>query len=103
METWAPLLLADPSPCIRCLVLRDLITRPDEDTEEQARWGDELRELEAMREVDPVFADTLALQEPDGSWGGNRASGLGLGDRIQTTAQALTRLGYLGLGVSTQE
>jgi hypothetical protein len=98
METWAPLLLADPSVCLRYLVLRDLIPPPDNDSEERARWAEELRELEGMRETDPLIADTLALQEPDGSWGRNRVLGLGLGDRVRTTAQALTRLSYLGFG-----
>ena len=29
--TWIPLLLADPSPCLRWLVLRELLGKPDDD------------------------------------------------------------------------
>ena len=29
--TWAPLLLADPSPCLRWLVLTQLLARPEDD------------------------------------------------------------------------
>ena len=38
--TWAPLLLADPSPSLRLLVLRDLLDRPD--------FDNELRELQRL-------------------------------------------------------
>jgi hypothetical protein len=31
--TWAALLLADPSPCLRQLVLRELLYRPEGDPE----------------------------------------------------------------------
>jgi hypothetical protein len=87
--TWAPLLLADPSPNLRLLVLRDLLGRGDDDQE--------LQELEALRESDPIVENTLAFQEPDGSW----RSGVGGGEswqRIRTTSQALLVLGYLGFG-----
>ena len=33
--TWLPLLLADRSPCLRVLVLRDLMKRPKDDSEVQ--------------------------------------------------------------------
>jgi hypothetical protein len=87
--TWAPLLLADPSPTLRFLVLRDLLHRPEHD--------EEMRELATLREQDPIAQDLLALQDENGSWrsaeGGGNAQ-----PRIQTTAQALLRLGYLGFG-----
>lgn len=85
--TWAPLLLADPSPNLRLLVLRDLLQRPTAD--------EEVCELGALRERDPIVQDLLALQDVDGSW---RAMD-GTGDawqRIRTTTQALLALGYLG-------
>ncbi len=88
--TWAPLLLADRSPCLRTLVLRELIHRPDTDAEVQ-----ELREL---REDDPIVSHLVALQSKDGSWDGSTLRGNVPGGRLQATSQALTRLGYLGFG-----
>ncbi len=79
--TWLPLLLADPSPCLRWLVLRDLFHRPAHDPE--------LKELAPQRESDPIAAELLALQRDDGSWQAGS-------EPIRTTAFALARLGYLG-------
>jgi hypothetical protein len=87
--TWAPLLLADPSPNLRLLVLRELLGRPADDQEVQ--------ELLDLRQQDPLIEDLLVLQDEDGSW----RSGEGGGEswrRIRTTAQALQRLAYLGFG-----
>lgn len=86
--TWAPLLLADPSPCLRLLVLRDLLERGDDDPE--------VRELVDLRESDPLVTDLLALQAPDGSWSNVNLSESVCRGKIQTTSQALTKLGYLG-------
>jgi hypothetical protein len=84
--TWAALLLADPSPCLRLLVLRELLGRPADDAE--------LREVAGLREQDPLVADLLGLQEPDGSW---RQTDLALrGGTLRSTSLALARLGYLG-------
>ena len=87
--TWAPLLLADPSPNLRLLVLRELLQRPAGD--------DEVRELASLREGEPLVQDLLTLQDADGSWrsvegGGDSWQG------IRTTLQALLQLGYLGFG-----
>jgi hypothetical protein len=79
--TWLPLLLADPSPCLRWLVLRDLFHRPARDPE--------LEELAPQRASDPLATEILALQNDSGSW--QSPSG-----NIRTTAFALTRLGYMG-------
>ncbi len=87
--TWMPLLLTDPSPCLRWLVLRDLFHRPADDPE--------LLELSALRETDGRAVEVLALQLPDGSWpAGALALGRAGGSRTLMTAFALTRLGYLG-------
>ena len=86
---WVPLLLADPSPNLRRLVLRDLLGRETADPE--------LCELEALRETDPVVHDLLGLQQPDGSWAGRGAAG-DAWHGLQPTAQALVSLGYLGFG-----
>lgn len=84
-----PLLLADPSPCLRWLALRDLFQLPPDDPERQA--------LEPLRAGDPLVRGLLDLQAEDGSWlpaafGG----GWGAGSRILATALGLARLGYLG-------
>ncbi len=86
--TWAALLLADPSPCLRWLVLRDLLGRPEDD--------EEVRELGPQREGDPLVRDLLVRQSPEGSW-----AGLGVGAQagvLTSTSLALARLGYLGFG-----
>ena len=87
-RAWLPLLLADPSPCLRWLVLRELMDRPDKDQE--------VNELAALRLSDSLVTDLLGQQKPDGSWpqGGSGSTG----SSIQRTAQALMRLGYLGFG-----
>jgi hypothetical protein len=86
--TWIPLLLADPSPALRLLVLRELLGRPAADPE--------VLELVGLQEADPLVADLLAGQEEDGSW---RSAALATpGPSLHATALALARLGYLGLG-----
>jgi hypothetical protein len=84
--TWAPLLLADPSPCLRWLALRQLFGLPDEHPEVQ--------ELEAGRRHDPLVAGLLSGQEADGSWKPDPREG----SPLKSTALALARLGYLGFG-----
>ena len=86
--TWAPLLLADPSPSLRLLVLQDLLNRPEND--------EEVRELKKLQEQDQLILKFLALQNEDGSWRGGESGGDILG-KIRLTAQALMGLGYLGL------
>ncbi len=86
--TWAPLLLASPSPCLRLLVLRDLLWRTGED--------EEVRELAQLREKDPLVVTLVTLQNPDGSWGKVDAAGLILSSTVLNTSHALARLGYLG-------
>ena len=58
--TWIPLLLTDPSPNLRLLVLRELLKRPDNDNEVQ--------ELLSLREKDPIVEFLIKSQFPDGSW-----------------------------------
>ena len=60
--TWGALLLADPSPCLRWLVLRELLGRQDDDPE--------MRGLAGLREDDPLIADLMRLQNAEGSWRG---------------------------------
>ena len=87
--TWAPLLLADPSPSLRLLVLRDLLDRSEEDAEVQ--------ELKQLQQNDPYVTRILALQNDDGSFRGGEGGG-GILGAIRLTAQALMGLGYLGIG-----
>jgi hypothetical protein len=88
--TWAPLLLAAPSPCLRLLVLRELLGRPDDDPE--------VSELEGLRETDPLVANLLALQGPDGFWQGGDLAWPAHSSQLRATSLALARLGYLGFG-----
>jgi hypothetical protein len=85
--TYLPLLLADPSPCLRYLVLRELFQRPVDDPE--------LRELDTLRIADPLLQELLHTQYPDGSWESHDPSGAISGEPLYWTAQALLRLGYL--------
>ncbi|MEZ4868549.1 MAG: hypothetical protein R3C14_44885 [Caldilineaceae bacterium] len=80
--TWAPLLLTDPSPALRWLVLRELLARPADDPE--------VVELTALRANDPLVTTLQQQQAADGSW---PSPG---GDPMRTTLQALLRLAYLG-------
>ncbi len=88
--TWAPLILADPSPCLRMLALCDLLGRPGDDPE--------VRELESLRETDALVTDLLARQGADGSWKGGDPAWFLQSESILATAWALVRLGYLGFG-----
>jgi hypothetical protein len=86
---WAPLLLADPSACLRWLVMKDLLKVEVDDPE--------FVELAALREKDPLVKEILTFQEADGSWRPNTlAIGRAGGGRTLMTSFALTRLGYLG-------
>lgn len=88
--TWAPLLLAAPSPCLRLLVLRELLSRPDTD--------EEVQELARSREKDPLVSELVQVQAPDGSFRVIDSAGLTLRTTLLNTSQALARLGYLGFG-----
>jgi hypothetical protein len=97
--TWAPLLLADRSPNLRLLALRELPieSATDQEVKEGGYTDREIEELAAIREEDPIVQEILARQDPDGSWRAS-AGGVESWARIRTTAHALTRLGYLGFG-----
>ncbi len=88
--TQVALLLADPSACLRVLVLRELLDRSTDDSE--------VRELEGLRELDPVAGDVLRSQDHDGSWSGSRLAWVERVSRLHATSAALQRLGYLGFG-----
>jgi len=86
--SWLPLLLADPSPCLRHLVLRKLLRRSEDDPE--------VRELAELRKTDRLVAALLALQAVDGT--GAYAEPTSRPGMLQATPQALARLGFLGFG-----
>ncbi|MFX1571820.1 MAG: prenyltransferase/squalene oxidase repeat-containing protein [Promethearchaeota archaeon] len=87
--TWVPLLLTDPSPNLRLLVLKELLNRPDDD--------DEIQELYVLREKDPIVESLINTQLVDGSWSSVDLSGnVSTFGNLQATSQALVRLGYLG-------
>lgn len=81
------LLLTDPSPNLRSLVLRELFHRPPDD--------EEVLELVELREQDPIVQSILTLQNDDGSFHTRDGSNDGWSN-IKITSQALLRLGYLG-------
>lgn len=89
MALWTPLLLADPSPGLRLLVLRELLGRDESDNE--------IRELKLLRKKDPWALRFLAVQNKDGSFRGGEDDTSQQGS-IRITAQALAGLGYMGLG-----
>ncbi len=86
---WASLLLSDPSPTLRLLVLRDLLGHPEID--------EEVQELKILQDIDPRLKQFLDLQNKDGSFRSGEGGGGILGD-IRLTAQALMGLGYFELG-----
>ena len=59
-DQWLALLLADPSPCLRYLVLVELLGISSDDAE--------VVELESLRSEDHIIEETVALQRDDGSW-----------------------------------
>jgi len=82
-----PILLTDPSPCLRLLVLQELLQKPKTDPE--------INELKLLMDSDPLITDLIKLQEPDGSWRGNALVG-SVYNTILTTAMALARFSFLG-------
>jgi hypothetical protein len=87
--TWAPLLLADPSPLLRLRVLRDLLNRPADDPE--------VLELAGLGATDPLVTRLLEGQQGDGSWQRGLVDDTSASTPVLATALALMRLGYLGL------
>lgn len=85
--TWIPLLLADPSPSLRILVLKNLLNKPESD--------EEVQELRDVQHKDRVIEKTLNLQLEDGSWNANLLGGSAPGGNIQVTSQQLIKLAYL--------
>lgn len=86
--TWIPLLLTDPSPCLRYLVLTDLLHFNKDD--------EEVQELIEMRESDHLVKDLCKLQKPNGAWDSLGINLISSSDNLQVTSMALQRLGYLG-------
>jgi hypothetical protein len=76
-------LLTDRSVNLRYLVLKHLM------------HSDEADELEKHRQEDGIVKELLSLQTPDGSWGQPAITGNAPQGKVQTTSQALTRLGFL--------
>ena len=86
--TWIPLLLTDPSPNLRLLILKELLNRPEED--------EEVQELLYLQERDPIVESLINTQLTDGSWSSVDLTGkVSKTGNLQATSQALVRLGYL--------
>lgn len=90
--TWIPLLLTDPSACLRYLVLTELLHLSDEE--------EEVQELSEMRELDPLVKNLFTLQKPNGLWDSFDINRLTTSDNLQITSMALQRLGYFGYNSS---
>ncbi len=86
--TWIPLLLTDPSPCLRYLVLTELLHLPQDD--------EEVQELSQLRKSDPLVNDLFKLQRPSGVWDSFGTNRISTSNNIQITSMALQRLGYFG-------
>ena len=84
---WIPLLLADPSPNLRLLVLRKLLQKPESDPE--------IQELRGMQDSDHLISDIISIQQSDGSWKGSFNFST-YTDHITATSVVLLRLGFLG-------
>ena len=82
--SWTPILLTDPSPNLRFLVLKNLLNEVEE-----------AKELEEQKHLDPLVRQLLMSQNPDGSWSQDNIPGNAPQGKIQVTSQILTRLGYL--------
>ncbi|MFW9845624.1 MAG: hypothetical protein ACFFD6_02665 [Candidatus Thorarchaeota archaeon] len=87
--TWVPLLLADRSPSLRRLVLKELLNRPDSDPE--------VMELQELISEDPIVKPLLQKQAIDGSWKNIDIGGSETKERVRATSFAVQRLGYIGL------
>jgi hypothetical protein len=90
--TWAPLLLADPSPLLRLRVLRSLLELPPDHPE--------ILELSGLADVDPLAARLLAMQSADGSWKTGLTGDTAASNPVLATALVLMRLGFLGFDSS---
>jgi hypothetical protein len=86
--TWIPLLLTDPSPCLRYLVLTELLERSESDKE--------VRELLKLREFDPLVKNLFKLQKPNGSWDSFDLTRVNSSANLQISSMVLQRLGYFG-------
>jgi hypothetical protein len=90
--TWIPLLLTDPSPCLRYLVLTELLELSEDEGEVQ--------ELLEMRESDQLVKELFKLQKANGAWNSFGMTRIATEDNLQLTSMALQRLGYFGFNSS---
>ncbi len=88
-QTWAALLLADRSPCLRWLVLTELLHRPADDPE--------VVELQQLRHTDERVAELAQLQGEGGAWRAIDVGRTSQGGELVATSYALMQLGYRGL------
>ena len=86
--TWIPLLLAEKSPSLRYLVLRDLLNHETDD--------EELVELDILRNDDEFVKQLRTTQQENGSWSEIDEKGGIRSTNLRATSFALQRLAYLG-------
>ncbi|MFX1566859.1 MAG: hypothetical protein ACFFCV_00670 [Promethearchaeota archaeon] len=92
--TWIPLLLTDPSPCLRYLVLTELLNLSKDE--------EEVQELSEMRESDPFVKDLIKFQKSNGAWDSLGLDRIITSENLQIASIALQRLGYFGFNSSHQ-
>lgn len=88
MTDWTPLLLTDPSPNLRRIVLTELLEKPQNDPE--------VVEVTLNREEDPLVKQLIANQQDDGSWTPGVIEGSYHRNSFQVTSDVLRRLAFLG-------
>ena len=85
--TWMTLLLADPSPSLRILVLKNLLNKDENDSE--------IKELREIQMEDQIIEKTLKTQLENGSWASKSTGTIATGGNLQLTSQILVKLAYL--------
>jgi hypothetical protein len=85
--TWIPLLLADPSPSFRILVLKNLLGKTED--------NEEVKELREIQEQDPILENILKFQLANGSWDTKISGDTAVAGNIQFASQNLVKLAYL--------
>jgi hypothetical protein len=84
----ATLLLADSSPCLRLLVLQELL--------HLSLNHSEVEELRQIRDEDPLIKDLIIQQASDGSWSAKDLFDSSYSDNIRPTSMVLMRFSSLG-------
>ena len=91
---WTYLLLADPSPNLRYLILAELLNTKENENE--------IKDLFNLRLSDPIVKPLIDQQLDNGSWNAGMIYGSEHRTNFQVTCDVLKRLGYLGFNSSNE-